>query len=157
MVLFDGVCNMCNGGVDFMVRWEAARRPGEPPLRFAALQSEPGRALLQECGRAPDDISSIVLVAGGAGGGGGRARALGGPEAGSDFWIKSEAILRIAQECRAPLPWLAAALHLLPLTFRDAVYDFVAANRYSVFGRRDECRLGAGALGAERFAGRFLE
>ncbi len=157
-MLFDGVCNMCNGGVDFMVRWEAARRPGEPALRFAALQSEPGRALLRKCGRAPDDISSIVLVAGEGDGGGGRARALGGPEAGSDFWIKSEAILRIAQECRAPLPWLAAALHLLPRTFRDAVYDVVADNRYRIFGRRDACRLGAGAsLGAESFSGRFLE
>lgn len=153
VVLFDGVCNMCSSGVDFMVRWEAARVGGEPGLRFAALQSEPGRELLRECGRSPDDISSIVLV---AGPGGGRAAGLGGPEQSAGFWVKSEAILRIAQECRAPLPWLAAFLHLLPLWFRDSVYDFVANNRYSVFGRRDSCRLGAGALGSN-LSERFLE
>jgi predicted DCC family thiol-disulfide oxidoreductase YuxK len=52
-----GVCNMCNGGVNFVLDNDPVGR-----LRFAALQSEAGRALLLRSGRAPDDISSLVLV-----------------------------------------------------------------------------------------------
>jgi predicted DCC family thiol-disulfide oxidoreductase YuxK len=57
VILFDGVCNLCNGGVNFMLDWD---RRGE--FRLAALQSPAGRKLLQRSGRSPDDISSIVLV-----------------------------------------------------------------------------------------------
>jgi hypothetical protein len=57
VILFDGVCNMCNGGVNFVLDWDPAGK-----VRFCALQSDAGRALLQRCGRSADDISSIVLV-----------------------------------------------------------------------------------------------
>merc|ERR1719163_133473 len=128
IVLFDGVCNLCNGGVNFILDWDTA---GE--LRFAALQSDCGKALLQRCGRAPTDISSIVLV----------------EEDG--FWLKSDAIARIAQRCAMPLPALGTLVLFFPSLFRDTAYDVVAANRYLVFGRTDQCRLdGAGAF-AERF------
>ena len=128
IVLFDGVCNMCNGGVNFILDWDT-----EAQLRFSALQSDTGRALLQMCGRSPDDISSIVLVYE------------------SHCYLKSDAILRIARVCEAPLPALAAFGLAFPNLLRDGAYDVVAANRYSVFGKSDQCR-----LGDDTFADRFI-
>jgi predicted DCC family thiol-disulfide oxidoreductase YuxK len=62
---YDGVCNLCNGGVNFMLDWDRpSQLKGE--FRFAALQSEVGRALLRRGGRAENDISSIVLATAGA-------------------------------------------------------------------------------------------
>ena len=57
VILFDGVCNLCNGGVNFMLYFDTGA-----VHRMAALQSNAGRELLPCCGRRPDDISSIVLV-----------------------------------------------------------------------------------------------
>ncbi|EFN57530.1 hypothetical protein CHLNCDRAFT_143135 [Chlorella variabilis] len=128
IILFDGVCNLCNGGVNFMLQWDTA---GE--YRFAALQSNAGRQLLQRSGRQPDDISSIVLV-----------------ERGGSY-IKAAAVLRIAQRLRAPLPLVAAALDVFPFPFKDAVYGQVANNRYLLFGRTNACR-----LSDPRFDDRFL-
>lgn len=96
--------------------------------RFAPLQSSAGRALLQRCGRQPDDISSIVLV----------------EEDGCS--IKSEAILQIAQRLDAPWAQLGTAGFIVPLGLRDVMYDQVANNRYTVFGKRKECRACDGKL-----------
>ncbi|CAI5490116.1 unnamed protein product [Closterium sp. Naga37s-1] len=85
IVLYDGVCNMCNGGVNFALDADPQGR-----LRFAALQSEAGRALLARSGRSPDDISSIVLVER------------------DGAYIKSDAVLRIARLLDLPLAFLAA-------------------------------------------------
>jgi len=118
IILFDGVCNLCNNGVQTAVGNDPQQK-----FRFAALQSDIGRALQQRCGRQPDDLSSIVLVT---------------PDA---FHIKSEAILRIGSGLRQPFPVLAAPLFIIPLPVRDAVYDQIANNRYSFFGKRDVCQL----------------
>ncbi|PNH04488.1 hypothetical protein TSOC_009315 [Tetrabaena socialis] len=79
--------------------------------RLAALQSPAGRRLLQRSGRAPDDLSSIVLVE---------------PDR---HYIRSEAILRIGARLNVPLPLLATLGFPVPLPLRDAVYDAVANNR----------------------------
>jgi predicted DCC family thiol-disulfide oxidoreductase YuxK len=92
----------CNGGVNTALKFD---KNGE--LRFAALQSDAGRTLLQRSGRNPDDISSIVLV----------------EESGS--FIKSEAILRIAKYLQIPFPVLAQLALPLPTFIRDGVYDQV--------------------------------
>lgn len=118
VVLYDGVCNLCNGGVNFLLTFDRSAR-----LRMAALQSDPGRALLQRCGRQPDDISSIVLVTE------------------SGFHIKSEAVLRIGRELGGLWTPLADVGLAFPLGFRDVVYDLVAENRYNLLGKRDQCRL----------------
>lgn len=96
----------CNGGVNFMLAVDP-----QGVYRFAALQSEAGRRLLQRSGRSPDDISSIILVE---------------PQG---SYVKSAAILRIASRLRLPLPLLAAGLDLFPKDFKDAVYDQVKAGR----------------------------
>ena len=102
-------------------RGEPRARPRSPRagLRFAALQSDAGRALLRRAGRAPDDISSIVLVE--------ERDALG----------KSDAVLRIATYLENPLLPAAGTLGVLVPGFaRDAVYDLVANNRYDILGMK---------------------
>ena len=123
VILFDGVCNFCNANVNLALDWDPEGR-----FRFASLQSEVGKALLQRCGRAPTDLSSIVVV-----------------EEGRMF-TKSEAVLRIAETLPGALPGLnvaaSAAKFTVPSFLRDAVYDTVANNRYRVMGKRNQCRVG---------------
>jgi predicted DCC family thiol-disulfide oxidoreductase YuxK len=139
IILYDGVCNLCNGAVDLMLKLDP-KAPGR--FRLAALQSDAGRSLLRRSGRSADDISSIVLV----------------EEDG--FYIRSEAVRRIAAGLDATmlgplLPLLAAAARPVPLAVRDAAYDQVANNRYSVFGRTRECRL-SDRSPAREFEERFV-
>jgi len=125
IILYDGVCNLCNGAVNFAMEYDSDRTSGS--VRFAALQSDAGRALLRNCGREETDISSIVFVEGPR------------PE---ESYVKSEAILRIAKRMRAPFPQLSALGSVVPRAIGDFVYDLVADNRYSILGKRDVCRLG---------------
>ncbi|XVF86477.1 hypothetical protein PTKIN_Ptkin18bG0043500 [Pterospermum kingtungense] len=118
IMLFDGVCNLCNGGVRFVRDVDRNRR-----IRFEALQSEAGKKLLRRSGRAPDDISSVVLVE--------KDRS----------YIKSEAVLRIMEYLDLPFPQLALFLQFVPLFIRDFVYDNVANNRYALFGYSDSCEI----------------
>lgn len=117
IVVFDGVCVLCNGWVDFLLRRDRRGR-----FRFAAMQSPAGRRLLAGHGLDPDDPASFLL--------------LDAQGAHTD----SEAILRLL--VRLGGPWKAAAAGwLLPRTWRDALYRQVARNRYRWFGRRPACRL----------------
>lgn len=119
IVLFDGVCNLCNGWVDFVIRRDPKKR-----IRFAPLQSRAGGAALAGAGLRPEAgrTDSIVLVAG------------------KKYFTKSGAVLRAARALRFPWPILAVFL-LVPPFLRDFVYDLVARNRYRVFGRRADCRV----------------
>jgi predicted DCC family thiol-disulfide oxidoreductase YuxK len=116
LILFDGVCVLCSRTCRFVnARDQAAY------FRYVPIQLEEGRGLAAQLGIDPDRPGSFALIAGGRG------------------FIKSEAALRIARE----LPgwgW-TWAFHLVPLVIRDAVYDWVARNRYRWFGRRDVCLL----------------
>lgn len=114
MILFDGVCNLCNGFVQFVIARDPARR-----FRFASLQSEAGRRSLEAAG-AGHSAETVVLV-----------------EDGRAF-TRSTAALRIARRLRFPWP-LAFALIVMPRPLRDQVYDWVARNRYRWFGKRDVC------------------
>ncbi|XP_078175067.1 putative thiol-disulfide oxidoreductase DCC isoform X1 [Carex rostrata] len=114
IMLFDGVCNLCNGGVRIVRANDPNRK-----IRYESLQSESGRKLLQRSGRSPDDISSVVLVE--------KDRS----------YIKSEAVLRIMEHLGLPFPQFAFMLKLVPLFVRDFAYDNVANNRYEIFGRSE--------------------
>jgi predicted DCC family thiol-disulfide oxidoreductase YuxK len=127
IVLFDGICNLCNGAVRFII----ARDPAAH-FRFAALQSPQGAAALARFGRDARGLDSIVLIDG------------------DRIYERSDAALRIAAELHAP--WgLARALLAIPQALRDGVYTWVARHRYEVFGKRDVCALPDGD-----FADRFL-
>ena len=131
VVLFDGVCNLCNTAVNFIIDRDAAGY-----FRFAALQSEEARPLLSRCG-APagaletETLESIVVVEGGR------------------CYRHSEAGLRIAR--RLGPPWsLAYAFMAVPRPLRDAAYEWLARRRYDWFGQRGECRVPTPEL-RERF------
>ncbi len=131
IILFDGVCNLCNSTVRFVIK-----RDSSGHFRFAALQTEVGRRLCAEHGvaitstAAPDSI--VVLQDG---------RAL----------LRSDAALAIA--ARLPLPWsLLRAFRIVPRALRDLVYRLIAHNRARWFGRRDTCMVPTNELRA-----RFLE
>ena len=127
VILFDGVCNFCNAGVNLVLSLDR-----QEMFRFAALQSEVGKELLRKCNRRPDDISSMVVVE---------------KEA---FYLRSDAALRIGQKLQMPFPLISALLWPMPKALRDNGYDWMADNRYRLFGMRDVCRL-TDEKAAERF------
>ncbi len=117
VVLFDGVCNLCSGAVQFLL---ARDRAGK--LRFASLQSDAGRALLEWAGLPTEHYDTIVFVEGGR------------------SYVKSTAALRLTRHLPRPWRWLALAL-VVPRGLRDWFYDRVAGNRYLLFGRRESCMM----------------
>ena len=117
VVLFDGVCNMCNGTVRFIIARDPAAR-----FHFAALESDAARRVLagsDVSGPLPD---SVVLVEQGR------------------VYTRSTAALRIARRLRFPWPLMSAFL-IVPRPLRDLVFDFIARHRYRWFGKRDACML----------------
>jgi predicted DCC family thiol-disulfide oxidoreductase YuxK len=117
VVLYDGTCGLCDRSVQLILRHD---RRGH--FRFAALQSDVGRALLARHGLPADALDTVVLVEDG------RA------------WVKSSAALRIARGMDAPWPAFRA-LSIIPRPVRDFFYDRVAKSRYRIFGRVDACML----------------
>ncbi|UYZ63451.1 thiol-disulfide oxidoreductase DCC family protein [Hymenobacter weizhouensis] len=125
-ILFDGVCNLCNGFVQFVIQRDASGQ-----LRFAALQSDAGRALLTAHALpAPATPDSIVLLENG------RA------------YTHSEAALGILRKLGGGWALLAAVVGALPRFARDAAYRYVARNRYRWFGQQDACWLPTPELAA---------
>jgi predicted DCC family thiol-disulfide oxidoreductase YuxK len=128
VILFDGVCNLCNGVVQFVIE----RDPGAR-FQFAALQTDAAARLIESTGfqgRIPD---SIVLIEDG------------------QVWTRSTAALRIAR--RLSFPWFAInVFKVVPRPLRDWIYNLVAGNRYAWFGQRETCMVPTPALRA-----RFLE
>jgi predicted DCC family thiol-disulfide oxidoreductase YuxK len=117
IVLFDGVCHLCTGSVQFIVRRDSGRQ-----FRFASLQSETGRRLCAAHGLDPDAVTTVVLLDGG------RA------------FTHSDAALRIARHLDGP--WkLATVLRVVPRPVRDWLYRLVAKFRYRWFGKHETCWL----------------
>ena len=114
-ILFDGVCNLCNGFVQFVI----ARDP-HARFRFAALSSDAAKKLLENSSVRESIPDSMVLVQDGK------------------VYFRSDAPLRIARGLTFPWP-LLYGLVIVPRCLRDWVYDFIAARRYRWFGRRDVC------------------
>lgn len=117
IVLFDGVCNFCNSSVQFIIKRDPAKK-----FHFASLQSDTGQALLEKYGLLKSDIDSVVYIR--------KDKA----------FVKSDAALRIAAGLNGPVR-LMAAFRIVPRFIRDVVYDFIAANRYAWFGRREYCMI----------------
>jgi predicted DCC family thiol-disulfide oxidoreductase YuxK len=115
ILLFDGVCNLCHGTVQFLIEHDPEGR-----LRFASLQSPVGKQLLADVGLDAAYQDSVVLIDG------------------DDCYRKSDAALRAARYLDTPLS-LGSHLEFVPRFLRDGVYDLVAETRYDVFGKRDRC------------------
>lgn len=113
--LFDGVCNFCSGSVATILKLD---RKGV--IRFTPIQSDYGRQLARAHGIDPDAPTSFLFID--------RGRAL----------EKSAAVLALLGRLDAPWRW-ARVIGLLPRAWRDAGYDWLAANRYRLMGKRDVC------------------
>ena len=115
IVLFDGVCNFCSGSVLFIIK----RDPKEY-FRFAALQTEPGKKIMQQYGIGEDRPESIILVENGR------------------VWYRSSAALRIAWKLRRGWPLMYGFI-IIPPVIRDFFYNIIAKNRYKWFGQKESC------------------
>ncbi|WP_111497573.1 MULTISPECIES: thiol-disulfide oxidoreductase DCC family protein [Marinobacter] len=121
VILFDGVCALCQFWARFVVRHDHSGR-----FRLGTLQSSAGQALCHRTGVDPQRMDSVVLIQDG------------------DAHLRSDAILRIVSRLPRPWCWLRG-LRWVPRPLRDAVYDIVGRFRYRVFGRYDQCPLPAEA------------
>lgn len=120
LVLYDGVCALCNRWVEFILRRDRRDR-----FRFAALQSDGARALLTAHGRDPDALDTVVVV---VGPGTDRERLLTRSSAGLHILASLGGVYR-----------LAALGRLVPRPVRDWVYDRIARSRYERYGKYDAC------------------
>ncbi len=117
IILFDGVCNLCNNAINFVIDHDP-----DDNFRFAALRSKTGLELLNKYGIDPDKTDSIVLISNG------------------HAFAKAEAALRISKKLSGA--WkLAYGLNIIPGFIKNPVYDFIARNRYKWFGKMESCRL----------------
>jgi len=128
IILFDGVCNLCNGFVQFIIRHDKREI-----FTFASLQSDHAASLPGLCYKVGDSLSTVVL------------------QDGDRYYFKSAAALRIARLLRFPFS-IAYVFIIVPSPLRDAIYDWVANNRYAWFGKLDACWLPTPELKS-----RFLE
>jgi len=128
ILLFDGVCNLCNTTVNFILD-----RDPTGYFRFAALQSDAGARALRACGReaVAGDPGSVILIEDGR------------------VHERSDAMLRVVRHLSGAWPLLSVFL-LVPRPVRDTVYRWIARNRYRWFGRSEQCRIPTPEL-RERF------
>ncbi len=128
IMLFDGVCNVCNASVQFILKHERA-----PTIQFASLQSARGRELIAKHGL-DGDISTVVWLEG------------------DRLFTRSSAIVASLKHLKGVWPALSWLLWVVPKPLRDLGYILFAKNRYRLFGKRDECMVPTPELRA-RFLG----
>ncbi len=115
IILFDGVCNFCNSAVQFVIE-----RDKKNQFLFASLQSAEGRKILTENNLSPDKLYSFILVENGK------------------IYDRSTAALRVVKKLSGFWQFFYGFI-IVPGFIRDAVYNFIAKNRYQWFGRKNEC------------------
>ncbi len=117
VLLFDGVCNLCNNSVQFIIKRDKKKR-----IYFSALQAEKGQALLQKFALPTQDFNTVVYIRG------------------DKYYIKSSAVLYILWDLggiwRVFFPFI-----LFPKFLRNPIYTRIASNRYRWFGRQESCML----------------
>lgn len=118
IILFDGVCNLCNGFITFIIK-----RDKQDVFRYASLQSEIGQRLLLERHIDTSEIDSVVLI-----------------EPDIAYYIKSDAALQIGSHLKG-YSTISRILYLIPSGLRNIVYDLIARYRYAWFGKKDACMI----------------
>lgn len=126
IILFDGICNLCNSSVNFIID-----RDKNDIFKFASLQSDAGKTFLSKLGLNTEKLYSVILIVG------------------DKYYTKSTAALKIVKEFSGLWKILYAFI-IIPKIVRDFFYDIIANNRYRWFGRTDSCRIPSSRL-QERF------
>jgi predicted DCC family thiol-disulfide oxidoreductase YuxK len=128
IVLFDGVCNLCSGGINFAMDQDESAK-----FRFCSIQSKVAQSLLLRAGVSPNDKSNIALMTE------------------DDSFFSSDAVSRICMELDAvPLQWFGQLGQFTPDWIRESIYELVSDNRYK-FGENDSCRLDFDGVYTSRF------
>lgn len=118
LILFDGICKLCNASVQFILRWEK-----DPRFKFASIQSETGKQFLEWYGLPKDFNRAVLLIEQ------------------EKIYLGSTAALKIGQELKFPWSILSQLGLLVPKFIRDWVYYRIAEHRYQWFGKTDRCML----------------
>jgi predicted DCC family thiol-disulfide oxidoreductase YuxK len=118
IILFDGVCNLCNSSIQLVIKHDK-----NDMYRFAALQSETGKKMTAERNIDTSQVDSIILI-----------------EPGVAYYTKSTAALKVGKTFGG-LWSLLAVFEWLPEGFRNMVYDYIAKNRYKWYGKKDACMI----------------
>lgn len=118
IILFDGVCNLCNSAVLFIIK-----RDANDVFRFVALQSKLGQEIYNYIGVDPSKMDSIILY-----------------EPGLAYYYKSEAALKIASQLGFFYS-LSTVFKIIPAKLRNHIYDYIAKNRYRWFGKKEQCMI----------------
>ena len=117
VILFDGICNFCNGAVNFVIR-----RDKKKLLKFAALQSEAGQLLLKHYSLPVSKFESFVFIEEGK------------------VYTKSTAALKLCKHLTAMWP-LVYGFIIVPAFIRNGIYTWIAKNRYKWFGKKEQCMI----------------
>lgn len=115
LILFDGVCNFCNGAVNFTIK-----RDKKAIIQYAPLQSEKGRLFLRQYNLPVEEMRSFIFIEDGK------------------VYMRSTAALRVCRYLRGGWP-ACYGLIIVPGFIRDGIYNWVAKNRYKWFGKKDQC------------------
>jgi len=126
IILFDGVCNLCNYAVQYVIKYDT-----KDVFRFVALQSELGVEILEHIGINNKNIDSIILY-----------------EPGKAYYSKSNAALAIAKSLGGVFTF-GTLFRIIPSGIRNSLYDYVATNRYKWYGKQENCLLPTPALSSK--------
>lgn len=118
IILFDGVCNLCNSSVQLVIKHDK-----KDIFRFVSLQSELGQKIINHLRISDLNIDSIILYI---------------PK--SEYFYKSEAALKIAKDLSGAYSCLNI-FSILPKSILNSIYDYVAKNRYKWFGKKESCMI----------------
>ncbi len=116
IVIFDGVCNLCNATVLFLIKYDVQEN-----LYFVSLQSETGKRYINEYA-IPNNINSVVFIKQ------------------NQVFKKSDAIIEIVKLLKG-WPRMLSYFSILPSRVRNVFYDLIAKNRYSIFGKKESCSI----------------
>lgn len=127
VILFDGVCNLCNSAIQFVIKHDKHQK-----FYFAFLQSDYGQKILETHSLQTNNLKTLIY------------------QDGDKIYFKSEAVIRIGRDAGG---WskIAVIAYIIPLFLRNFMYDLLARNRYKIFGKRAECM-----IPDERIQKRFL-
>jgi predicted DCC family thiol-disulfide oxidoreductase YuxK len=128
IILFDGVCNLCNHAVMFIIRHDS-----EAKFRFASLQSETGNLFLQEAGLPEGHFQTLIYLKG------------------EKYYLRSAAVLYVFKELGGFWKLLFVFI-IIPGFIRDLFYNMIARTRYTLFGKYDKC-----AVPSPEIRERFLD